>query len=83
MTDNAQGNETQEVKSGFFEEDNGNRSAIRLMSFGALVSAVIFGILTILIANVDTQSGILITFGFLLAAFAPKAFQKFAETKTK
>ena len=81
MTDHSQKNETQ--KAGFFEDDNGKTSCMRLMSFIALMAAVIFGFLTILLKDGNTSNGIYITFGFLLAAFAPKALQKFAETKIK
>ncbi len=82
MTDHSQKNET-EKKAKIFEEDNGNVSSIRLMSFTALIAAIIFGFLTILVKDVNASNGIYITFGFLLAAFAPKALQKFAETKVK
>lgn len=63
---------------GFFQEDNGNKSSMRLMSFTALIAGIVFALLTILRAS---DEGIYITFGFLIAAFAPKALQKFAETK--
>ncbi|MEM9271376.1 MAG: hypothetical protein AAGA80_00245 [Cyanobacteria bacterium P01_F01_bin.143] len=68
---------------GFFSEDNGSKSSMRLMSFIALMAAIAFGILTILNPTkaVNGTDGIYITFGFLLSAFAPKAIQKFAETK--
>lgn len=65
---------------GYFQEDNGNKSSMRLMSFTALMSSIGFGLITTL--GVGSRSeGIYITFGFLLAAFAPKALRKFAETK--
>ena len=69
--------------TGFFSEDNGNKSSMRLMSFVALIAAIIFGGLTILTDSDKSNNtdGIYITFGFLLAAFAPKAVQKFAEEK--
>ncbi len=63
---------------GFLYEDNGNLSSMRLMSFIALIAAIIFGALTTLGAGKGPE-GIYITIGFLLAAFAPKALQKFAE----
>ena len=68
---------------GFFSEDNGSKSSMRLMSFIALMAAIAFGFLTILnpAKAVNGTDGIYITFGFLLSAFAPKAIQKFAETK--
>ena len=65
---------------GFFDEDNGNKSSMRLMSFTALIAAIMFGALTTLGVG-EGQEGIYITIAFLLAAFAPKALQKFAETK--
>ena len=70
----------QATPASFFEEDNGTKSSMRLMCFIALIAAIVFGVLTIQVAAGDAN-GIYITFGFLLAAFAPKAVQKFAETK--
>lgn len=69
---------TASVKTSFFKEDNGNLSSMRLFCFIALIASVLFGVLTIYTQNKD---GILITFGFLLGCFAPKAVQKFAEQK--
>ena len=62
----------------FFQEDNGNLSSMRLMCFISLIAGILFGVLTIYTKN---QDGIIVTFGFLLGAFAPKALQKFAEQK--
>lgn len=74
---------TPRSQAGFFEEDNGTKSSMRLMSFVALIASIVFGALTITNSGGrDSQStGIYITFGFLLSAFAPKAVQKFAEEK--
>ncbi len=75
-------------KPGFFAEDNGTKSSMRLMCFTSLIAAIVFGTLTINISSMksdkdavrpDTSTGIYITFSFLLGAFAPKALQKFAE----
>ena len=66
-------------KVGFFHEDNGNRSSMRLMGFSAFIASFIFGLITIVYGDAGSE-GIYITFGFLLSAFAPKALQKFAET---
>lgn len=65
-------------KGTFFKEDNGNLSSMRLMCFISLLASMLFGVLTIYTKNTD---GIIITFGFLIGAFAPKAVQKFAEQK--
>lgn len=71
-------------KPGFFEEDHGGRSSMRLMCFVALLASIVFGLLTILLnanGKPDGGTGIYITLAFLVAAFAPKAVQKFAEAK--
>jgi hypothetical protein len=83
MTQNIKKNKTERIKVGFFQDHKGDLSSMRLMSFIALVAAIIFGVLTILIKDANSGNGIYITFGFLLAAFAPKALQKFAEIKIK
>ena len=77
----AQSNHT---KSGFFQEDNGTYSSMRLMSFVSLISAIGFGVITLWLCGNgknDSGNGVIITFSFLLGAFAPKSLQKFAEQK--
>ena len=60
----------------FFGDDHGNLSSMRLMSFlalvfsGALAGASVWG---------SYEGGSELTLYFLVAAFAPKAVQKFAE----
>lgn len=60
----------------FFQEDTGKYSTMRAMSFIALIAAIVFGAMTI--TNKDSE-GRYITTAFLVAAFAPKAVQRFAE----
>lgn len=67
-----QGKELAEV----FQEDNGKYSAMRAMSFIALITAIVFGAMTL---TNDDSEGKYLTTAFLVAAFAPKAVQKFAE----
>lgn len=85
--------------TGFLEESPGNRSAMRLMCMFALVAAIVFGALTMVrsngmqVKNADgsistvypprDDTGLTLTFGFLIAAFAPKAVQKFAEQRLR
>ncbi len=77
----------------YLNDDKGNPSSIRLMSMIALWAAIgfafiglspiwaqLFG-LTVKLGETQGQVT-LIVFSFLLAAFAPKALQKFAEAKT-
>lgn len=67
---------------GFLEEEPGRKSSMRAMSFISLLSSIMFGLITLLYTSGEAQqSGVFITFGFLLGAFAPKALQKFAESK--
>ena len=69
---------------GMMNEEGGKPSTMRFMSVVSLFSSIGFATLT-LIHPVASQgaNGIYITFGFLIAAFAPKALQKFAENKVK
>jgi hypothetical protein len=46
----------------------------------SLFAAIFFAYLTIIL---ESHDGVMIVFSFLLGAFAPKAFQKFAENQTK
>ena len=69
-------------KTGFLEDHQGNASSMRLMSITALVASIGFGLISVLHpAARDDANGLYITMAFLLAAFAPKALQKFAEAK--
>ena len=63
-----------------FEDDNGNSSSIRLMSFVSLLASIMFGTLTMYINN---QDGLILTAMFIVGAFAPKVVQKFAENMPK
>lgn len=74
----ASGDSTLNRGKGFLEERPGHKSAMRAMSFVALVAAIGFGAVTLTYSG-SGPNGIYITFGFLLAAFAPKALQKYAE----
>ncbi len=66
------------TKPGFLTEATGKPSGMRLMSFVALIAAIAFGFFTV---REPSNAGLYITFGFLISAFAPKALQKFAESK--
>jgi hypothetical protein len=66
-------------KMGFFQEDNGNSSSMRLMCFTALLASIVFGLLVVL--GKGSDEGLYVAFGFLLSAFCPKALQKFIEVK--
>ena len=69
-------------KTGFLEDHHGNPSSMRLMSITSLVASIVFGLLSVLHAGARTETnGLYITMAFLVAAFAPKALQKFAEAR--
>ena len=63
-------------KVGFLEEAPGKKSTMRLLSVQSWWASVCFGVLTIL---TDNEQGLMLTGLFAVAAFAPKAVQKFAE----
>ncbi|WP_419949161.1 hypothetical protein [Candidatus Palauibacter sp.] len=69
-------------KTGFLEDHHGNPSSMRLMSITSLVASIIFGVLSVLHPGARGETnGLYITMAFLVAAFAPKALQKFAEAR--
>jgi len=83
--------------TGFLEESPGNRSAMRLMCLLALLASIGFGATTMMrsaptltrdASGQETltypprdDTGMALTFVFLLGAFAPKVVQKFAEQR--
>ncbi|WP_133512961.1 hypothetical protein [Candidatus Thiosymbion oneisti] len=68
-------------KRGFLEDDCGKQSSMRLMSIIALVASIAFGSITMLSDEDSDKNDLYIVTVFLIAAFAPKAVQKFAEAK--
>ena len=69
------GNQGSQPPSGWLQDDKGNKSSMRLMSFISLGVAIVLTAASLSIDNVRQD---LVLF-FLTGAFAPKAFQKFAE----
>ena len=67
----------EQQKIGYLDDDKGNHSSIRLMSLIALFASVVFGYMEL----VSKANPPYITMMFLIAAFAPKALQKFIEGK--
>ncbi|MCU0543914.1 MAG: hypothetical protein MUE44_17335 [Oscillatoriaceae cyanobacterium Prado104] len=59
-----------------FQDDDRKYSTMRAMSFIALIAAIVFGGLGMTDKDSDAKY---FTTVFLVAAFAPKAVQKFAE----
>ena len=68
-------------KAGFADDRHGKRSSMRPTSLPALAAAFVFGLLTLLCPRTDNEKGLYLSAFFLIAAFAPKAIQKFAEAK--
>ena len=66
---------------GYLTDDHGHPSSMRLMSMVALIASIAFGLITVLNRDINHENGLYITVLFALAAFAPKALQKFAETR--
>ena len=68
-------------KSRFLDDRHGKRSSMRPTSLPALAAAFVFGLLTLLCPRTDDEKGLYLSAFFLIAAFAPKAIQKFAEAE--
>jgi len=62
-----------------FKDHDNKYSMMRLMCFIALLGALVFAYMTI--TGHGGNDGSIITLQFLVAAFAPKAVQKFTELK--
>jgi len=71
------------MANGFFTEDNGNKSSMRLMSFLSFIIAAVIALITMLKPGIDSTTGIYLTISFLSGAFAPKAIQKWVEEPIK
>lgn len=69
------------AEHGYLTDDQGHPSSMRMMSMVALIAAIVFGLITVLLGRANDQNGLYLTALFLVAAFAPKALQKFAEAK--
>lgn len=70
------------MKIGFFEEAEGVKSSLRLMSFLSFIVSVAFSFIAFQFEHIGSEH-LTIIFGFLVGAFAPKVVQKFAEEKIK
>lgn len=65
---------------GFFEEKEGIKSSVRLSSFIALIFSIGYVFFATYTNQLDANS-LAVFFGLLVAAFAPKVVQKYAELK--
>jgi hypothetical protein len=68
------------MKTGYFEEAPGVKSNMRLQSFIALWIGAIIAVFAIATKQLDVNVIAIVTL-FIVAAFVPKAVQKFAEIK--
>jgi hypothetical protein len=64
---------------GFLQDEQGNNSAVRLMSVSSLFAAIAFGSYTITHAQEVGNVGTNLTFLFITYAFGGKVAQKFVE----
>jgi hypothetical protein len=65
--------------SGYFQDDNGNQSSMRVMCFMSLIAAIAAAALMFFKPPTEAFNGLYIFTVFMVGAFAPKAIQKFAE----
>ena len=78
MSDPAKSNQTGNNPKSYMSDDQGNPSSMRLMSMLALFMAGILAVAPVFGWSGGNAEHVLY---FLVAAFAPKAVQKFAEKK--
>ncbi len=68
-----------ERSAGFFQDDDGSVSSLRMMCMVSLMGAIMFGLLTLYLSLKginDGGNGIYFTLVSLIGAFAPKAIFK-------
>ena len=66
------------IKKGYFTDEQGNPSLLRLGSLASLAGAIMFGIIsTTYPEQFENDTGVYITLLLLSAAFAPKALDSF------
>lgn len=69
-----------QAQIGFFEEEAGSSSSMRLMCFMSLCTAMVLALLAVLHPNANPSTDVVYLVGlFLVGAFAPKCVQKFGE----
>ncbi len=78
MAESQTGNTTQDKDKRFLSDDKGNPSSMRLMSMLALIVAAVLAFVEVMGWGSNGSKTELVLY-FLVAAFAPKAVQKFAE----
>ncbi len=72
------------MTDGFLSDGNGSKSSMRLMNMLSLFASFGMGFITLLHPQASQNpNGLYLTVLFALGAFAPKAVQKFMETKLK
>lgn len=69
----------EEKPVGYLTDNEGNKSEVRVMSVFAFLAAVITSIFILWKPPADYFIGLYIFTAWLIAAFAPKVVQKFAE----
>lgn len=67
--------------SGFLNDHTGQPSSMRLLSFVSLLMSFAFGLIAALHPRANDVDALYLSVAFLVGAFAPKALQKFAESK--
>jgi hypothetical protein len=73
-------NQATNVAKSYMTDDQGNPSSMRLMSLLALIVAAFLAVAEVFGWGSGESKAELVLY-FLVAAFAPKAVQKFVETK--
>lgn len=67
--------------AGIIDDDRGNPSTMRVMSMISLIASIAFSAYVLYAQPEDPSTGVYIISSFLIGAFCPKVFQKYAEAK--
>lgn len=66
------------MKTGFFEEETGQRSMMRLLSFLSVVGGIAFGGIALFLGRLDSETA-LFCGGLVVAGLGGKVFQRKSE----
>ena len=67
------------MSTGYLHETNGDKSAMRLMNILSLVAAIAIALITMLMPEADSGTGITLAIAFLSASIGGKVGQKWLE----
>jgi len=76
-------NQTTKNKSGFFEDENGNKSSTRLKTFMSAMVALIISLVDVFSSNIASSESLPLIITLLAFSAGEKSYQYFLEFKSK